>query len=62
MNASMSDEQITDWLNAVLDAQVELSREPGWESPEEADECWGFFREWRDSFVEEAWNRFVGQS
>lgn len=56
----MNDDELRDWLNAVIDAQVEVDRK-GDLSMVESDEAWCFFRDWLDDFKEEAWNRFVKQ-
>lgn len=44
--------EIAAWLNAVVDAQVEL-----WDElpAEERGECWGFLREWREELQDAAW-------
>ena len=48
----MGMEEITEWLNAVLEAQVEL-----WDElpPDERDEAWGFLSEWREELQDAAW-------
>lgn len=56
----MNIEELTWWLNAVVDAQTEYETipledrtpEPGVDGP---DEYWGFFRVWRDDLTEAAW-------
>lgn len=52
--------ELTEWLNAVVDAQTEYETIPPEDREEEpgvdgADEYWGFFRFWRDDLTEAAW-------
>lgn len=51
--------EITEWLNAVVDAQVEL-----WDElpAPENDEAWGFLREWRDDLVKAAYEQGYNDS
>ena len=44
--------EITAWLNAVADAQIELWGEI---PDEERDEAWCFLREWREQLQDAAW-------
>lgn len=55
-NCAVSLEEMTDWLNAVVDAQVQLSWEDWPAGAEAADECWGFFSEWREMLKWAAWD------
>lgn len=52
--------ELTEWLNAVVDAQMEYQTIPEEDRLEEpgidgADEYWGFFTEWRDELKDAAW-------
>ncbi len=52
---------ITEWLNAVVDAQTEWEtltpEEQALETGEDpADEYWGFFTEWRETLKWAAWD------
>jgi len=50
----MDAEELTDWLNAVIDAQVELWDEAT--TLEEKDEAWDFLWHWRMSLQEAYWD------
>lgn len=49
----MDIDEISAWINAILDAQVEL-----WDElpTEERGEAWGFLGMWKDELIEAAWN------
>jgi hypothetical protein len=57
----MNEQELSDWLNAVVDAQTEYEtipiedrcEEPGVDGP---DEYWGFFSEWRRMIQDECYN------
>ena len=55
----LTQEEITEWLNAVLDAQTEWPLlSPVDMALDTADNYWGWFTEWRETLKWAAWDTF----